>query len=263
MGERGERWLGLERQGDRTWRLPVTERVISGAGALFGGCATAAALVVADSLVPQPVVAALAHFGALAQDGGAVTLTSAIVSSGRTMTHVEVAGRVDDRESFLVRVAAGDRPAVHVEGAWVDVPNVAPPDDCGPFDHPVHAGTWADRFDWRLARTTPNATWWVRPRDGEDPPPLVTAAVLVDYVTYASGRTAGVPMGGLSVDNVVRLHQPSRDDGWFLLDVHLDAVTGGFGHGTARLFDQHGTLLASGSQSFVVNSWDWRLPSER
>ncbi|HEX7168749.1 MAG TPA: hypothetical protein VF230_17355 [Acidimicrobiales bacterium] len=262
MGERAERWLGLERRDDGTWLLPVTEALRSGADALFGGCATAAALVVADAVVPQPLVAGFAHFGALARTGTEVVLAHSIVASARTMTHVEVVGRLaDGAESFLVRAAAGDRPPVAVEGAWVDAPNVPPPDDCAPFDHPVHADTWAERFTWRLAASTPNATWWVRPL--EDTAPLVAAAVLVDYVTYGSGRALGAPMGGLSVDNVVRLHHPPQADGWYLLDVRVDAVTGGFAHGTARLFAEDQTLLATGTQSFVANQWDWRLPSEQ
>ena len=72
-------------------------------------------------------------------------------------------------------------------------------------------------------------------------------------------------MGGLSIDNVLRLHDLSAVEGcdWLLLEVRPEAIEGGFGHGAARLFTADGRLLASGSQSMVVNNWDWRLPAER
>jgi acyl-CoA thioesterase len=260
-------WLGLERSGETSWTLPVTAGLVSGAGALFGGCAMAAALAVVRELAPshQPPVWASAHFGSLAQLGTTVALDARLIASGRTITHLEIVGRVEERESFTVRAAAGDRPVVHVEGQWVTAPQVAPPEQCAPFDHPVHADTWAARFEWRLAAVTgdaPSSAWWVRPRQDDDPADaLVTAPVLVDYVTYAVGRALGVPMGGLSIDNVVRLHQPALAD-WLLLEVRPEAIAGGFGFGTARLFAGD-TLVATGTQTIVVNGWDWRLPAEQ
>lgn len=256
--------------GADTWRLAVHGGVTSGANALFGGGATAAALIAAREVAPQPLRWAAAHFGALAKAGAEVELTTKVISSGRTMTHVEVRGEVEKREAFVVRVAAGDRPAHPVQGQWVDAPSVGGVDDATPFDHPVHADTWAARFDWRLAGSgdsgDPWAAWWVRPREGDGCDPLVVVAVLTDYVTYGVGRALGEPMGGLSIDNVLRLHDlgsVDEDRVWLLLEVRPEAIGGGFGHGAARLFTKTGKLVATGTQSMVVNNWDWRLPSER
>lgn len=278
----GSTWLGLSRAGEGTdspWRLDVHDGVTSGAGALFGGGATAAALVAAREVSPQPLLWASAHFGALARSGSAVHLATRVISSGRTMTHTEVRGEVDDREAFVVRVAAGDRPAHAVQGQWVAPPSVPALGDCTPFDHPVHAGTWAARFEWRLAGTgagdtddggAPWAAWWVRSAGGDACEPLVAVAVLADYVTYGVGRALGEPMGGLSIDNGLRIHDLSAADGddsddgrWLLLEVRPEAIEGGFGYGAARLFGPNGKLVATGTQSMVVNNWDWRLPEER
>lgn len=259
----GAIWLGMEQVADDRWRLPVTNDVISGASALFGGCATAAAMVAAGALAPQPVVFAASHFGALAQLGTDVTVQARVISAGRTMTHLEVEGSVDGKQSFLTRVTAGDRPAQAAEGQWVAGPTVPPPDDCPLFVHPVHGGTWAERFEWRLAGTgdeAPMSLWWVRPVEVELDP-LVAATVLVDYVTYGVGRALGVPMGGLSVDNVVRVHRPAVAD-WYLLRIAPEAISGGFGFGSGRLY-ANGELVMTGTQSIVVNGWDWRLPDER
>jgi acyl-CoA thioesterase len=270
MGNAGATWLGLEPVDDHTWRLPVRDGVTSGAGALMGGGATAAGLVVARELAAQPLVWAAAHFGALAKAGSEVTLRSDVISAGRTMTHVQVAATVDDREAFVVRVAAGERPVHDVQGAWIAPPDVVGADASPPFAHPVHEGTWAARFEWRLAGASgdpgsdPWAAWWVRPRADDPCDPLVAVAVLADYVTYGVGRALGRPMGGLSIDNVLRLDDVgAADAAWLLLEVRPEAIVGGFGHGSARLFDADGSLIAVGTQSMVVNNWDWRLPAER
>ncbi|MEX2394863.1 MAG: acyl-CoA thioesterase domain-containing protein [Actinomycetota bacterium] len=260
----GNGWLGLEQEADDRWRLPITEGVISGASALFGGCATAAAIAVARTVAEQPVVYAVSHFGALAQLGTTVTITSKVIAAGRTLTHLEVEGRFDDKHSFLTRVTAGSRPAQNAAGQWVNAPELSSVESSESFVHPVHEGTWAERFEWRLATVDaaarPTAAWWVRPLD-PNVDPFLTGPILVDYVTYGVGRALGVPMGGLSVDNVVRVHRPTEAE-WYLLVVTPEAIDEGLGYGTARLYAD-GTLTMTGTQSIVVNGWDWRLPDER
>jgi acyl-CoA thioesterase len=260
----GSEWLGLDQVAPDEWHLPVTNGVMSGASALFGGCATAAAVVVARSLAEQPVIFAASHFGALAKLGTEATIKARVIAAGRTLTHVEVEGTVGGNHSFLTRVTAGARPGQAAEGQWVRPPAVTSPDDSSSFDHPVHEGTWAERFEFRLATrfdgATPASVWWVRPRS-ETIDPLVAATILVDYVTYGVGRALGVPMDGLSVDNVVRVHQVVGAD-WYLLEVMPEAIEGGLGFGTARLFAD-GALVATGTQSIVVNGWDWRMAHER
>jgi hypothetical protein len=262
----GAAWLGLERVDENDWRLPVTAGVVSGANALFGGCATAAGLVVARSLVTQPVVWGAAHFGALAPLGSEVSLRSRVITSGRTMTHLEVVGAFEGKDAFLVRATAGERPTGSGEGDWTRAVTVPGPDECRDFPQPVHEATWAARFEWRLAGTStdtnePWAAWWVRPNPDERADPLVNAVVLVDYVTYGMGRALGFPLGGLSIDNTVRLNRV-KEAAWLLLVVRPGAITGGFGHGSAFVYADN-ALVAAGSQSIVVNNWDWRLPSER
>jgi acyl-CoA thioesterase len=263
----GSAWLGLERVAEDEWLHPVTDGVRSGASALFGGCATAAAAVIAQSLAPQPVVFAASHFGALARLGATVAVRSRVVAAGRTVTHIEVEGSVDGQQSFLTRVTAGERPLPEgvTEGQWVAPPSVTSPEDSAPFEHPVHENTWAGRFEWRIAvgngGTAPMSTWWVRPAGGEPLEPLIAATVLVDYVTYGVGRALDVAIGGLSIDNVVRMHRVVGA-GWYLLHVMPEAIANGLGFGTARLFATD-ELVATGTQSIVVLPWDWRLPSER
>jgi len=259
----GMDWLGLERLSDEEWRLPVTDGVRSGARALFGGCATAAAIVIAQELAEQPIVFAASHFGSMAQLGTTATIKSRVIAAGRTTTHLEIEGSVDGTHSFLTRLSAGTRPAKETEGQWVHPAKTASLEESEPFPHPVHEETWAGRFEWRLAGTSreqrPVASWWVRPKEPLDP--IAAATILVDYVTYGIGRALDTPIGGLSIDNVVRMHRVAEAD-WYLLQVMPEAISDGLGYGTARLYAKD-KLVMTGTQSIVVMDWDWRLPEER
>jgi hypothetical protein len=160
---------------------------------------------------------------------------------------------------------AARRPPTTTEGSWSPAPEVTGPSDAEPFHLPVHDETWAARFEWRLPARQgpprrPAACWWVRPTEPADA--LVVLAVLADYVTYGAGRALGTPMGGLSIDNVLRIRRPELTE-WLLLEVVPEAVTQGIGIGSAFVYDTEGDLLAAGSQSTVVNDWDWRTPAER
>ena len=259
-------WLGIEPAGDGVWRLPVTPDVQSGASALFGGCAMAAALAVVGQSEAKPFVSAIAHYTGFNPVGSVVTLTATTIASGRTLAHHQVVGSNDTGESFVVRAAFGQRDAVEPQGQWLaagdEVPSLGA---AAPFELPVHDGTWAARFEWRLAASVSasadgSAHWWVRPIGIDDP--ITVAAILLDYVTYGMGRALGSPLGGLSIDNVVRMVTPRLTE-WVRLQVRPDALVGGFGHGSSMVWTSEGELIGSGNQSIVANGWDWRLPSER
>lgn len=265
-GQRGQNWLGLETEGER-WSLDVPPKLVSGAGALFGGCATAAAIAIAQQLTDQPILWVSTHFGALARQGSQVELGGRTISRGRTLTHLEVTATCEERDCFTARIAAGSRPDHETQGQWAGPPDVTSTEDAERFEHPVHQDSWAARFEWRLAGTSPDPTapwaaWWIRSLGPIDP--MIEAAVLCDYVTYGMGRALNKPMGGLSIDNVLRIHAPHVEPAspWRLLEIRPEAITGGFGSGHARLYADD-ILVASGSQTTVMNDWDWRLPAER
>jgi len=261
----GADWLGMVPAGDRHWQLPVSPGVTSGAQALFGGCATAAALVAAAPLVEQPLVWAAVHFGRLAPAGSSLEVRAEVLSAGRTLSHLAAVGQRDGTEAFSARIVAARRPTSTTEGSWCAAPDVVDPSESEPFHLPVHDDTWAARFEWRLPTRRglagrSAACWWVRPEESPTDP-LVVLAVLADYVTYGVGRALGAPMGGLSIDNVLRIRRAELTD-WLLVEVVPEAVTDGVGFGSAYVYDAGRHLLAVGSQSIVVNDWDWRTPAE-
>lgn len=244
--------------------MPVSSGVVAGSSALFGGCATAAALWVAGQVSDHAPRWACSHFTGLAPLGSVVRLEAEVVGGGQTMTHVRVDATCEGRACFTTGVALGTRPEL-ATGRSIERPAVPAPEELPAFDLPVHAGTWAARFQWRLATPeggTGLAAWWVRPTE-QPLDGITTAAVLCDYVTYGIGRAGGVRAGGLSIDNVLRIHQAPPVESWVLLEVRADSLDGGFGSGTARVWDSDGSLLATGSQTVVLNDWDWRHPDER
>ena len=69
-----------------------------------------------------------------------------------------------------------------------------------------------------------------------------------------SARALGIRGGGNSLDNTLRIVEPVATD-WVLLDIRVQAVERGFGHGLVHMFAEDGTLLATASQSCIVRYW--------
>src|SRR5436189_12419 len=81
-----------------------------------------------------------------------------------------------------------------------------------------------------------------------------TLAILGDYVPFGIGQALGAMAGGNSLDNTLRVGRlvPTK---WVLLDIRVDLIANGFGHGVVHLWAQDGTLLATASQSTIVRYW--------
>ena len=261
----GADWLGLGQVAGGSWVLPVGKGVLAGSGSLYGGCATAAVLEVAESQGTLPARWASVQFVSAAPDGSEVVLTPTVLSQGRTVGHLSVEGvdAGDGRLLFRGSVTVGDRRQL---GEW-EAPSPAVPgwEGVKSFEHRAHAGTFAERFEWRLVPSDGTsmpgaAAWWVNCAELEDAG--TAAAVLSDYATYAIGRASGHDIGGMSVDNTVRLHSNAPVAGPLLLVVHVDALDHGFGTATARIWREDGGLVATSSQTMVLNPWNWRQPGE-
>ena len=76
-------------------------------------------------------------------------------------------------------------------------------------------------------------------------------AILGDYVPFGIGQALGLAGGGNSLDNTLRVDRLVPTE-WVLLDIRIDAVANGFGHGVVHLWAEDGTLLATASQSTIV-----------
>jgi len=78
--------------------------------------------------------------------------------------------------------------------------------------------------------------------------------ILGDFVPMAIGQALGLAAGGNSLDNTIRIVKlvPTK---WVLLDIQIDAVARGFGHGRVNMFAEDGTLMATASQSCKARKW--------
>ena len=130
--------------------------------------------------------------------------------------------------------------------------------------HPVE-NTIHERLDERLVKGReledlngePNdgrTIMWARIPDVLSDVDAATLAVLGDFVPMAIGQALGVRGGGNSLDNTLRIVRlvPTK---WVLLDIQIQGVERGFGHGTMNMFAEDGTLLATASQSVIARMW--------
>jgi acyl-CoA thioesterase len=126
-------------------------------------------------------------------------------------------------------------------------------------------GTIAERLDERLVvgRTfrqldgTPGSgqtLMWARLPEVIEGVDAASLAVLGDFVPTGVSQALGVAGGGTSLDNTLRVAKlvPTA---WVLLDIRVQAVQRGFGHGLVHMWAEDGTLLATASQSCIVRRW--------
>jgi acyl-CoA thioesterase-2 len=257
-------FFGLEPTPDpNSWRMPVVPRLISGTGALFGGCGLGAAIEVMEQVTRRPCIWATAQFLSFARPPATLELDVVEAVRGHQISQARVTARVGAREILTVVGALGNRPGT-LTGQWSTRPDVPPPADCPP--RPLmnrHQGTIMDSFESKLADARPyweltgvsgsgNASLWVRV------PELVgtSAAALSmigDFVPFGIGQALGVRAGGNSLDNTLRVaHRVPTE--WVLADVRVHAIADGFGHGLVHLWAEDGTLLGTASQSTIVRS---------
>ena len=60
---------------------------------------------------------------------------------------------------------------------------------------------------------------------------------------------------GRSLDNTIRMVQLEETE-WVLCDIRMDALVHGYAQGTADMWSERGTLLATASQSLAIKLWD-------
>jgi acyl-CoA thioesterase len=257
-------FFGLERTDDpRLWRMQVVPGLMSGTGALFGGCGLGAAIEVMEQVTGRPCVWSTAQFLSYARPPAVLDLEVVEAVRGHQISQARVMVRVGGREILTVVGALGRRPNP-LAGQWATRPDVAAPDHCPP--RPLmnrHQGTIMDRLESRLADARPyweltgragsgNASLWVRL------PELMNGsaaalAIIGDFVPFGIGQALGQRAGGNSLDNTLRVARNVRTE-WVLADVRVHAVADGFGHGLVHLWADNGTLLGTASQSTIVRA---------
>jgi acyl-CoA thioesterase-2 len=248
------------------WYMPVVNGLSTAGGFLFGGCGLGAAIVALESTTGRPLVWATAQYLSYAQPGSVLDLDVTVAVSGRNSTQARVVGHVGEREIFTVNAALGAR-ATDSDQVWARPIEVPRPEDCPkrslrlPGEDSImkrleirlaSARDWAD-LPGNPVEGGRSALWARIPELTE--PSAVALAILGDYVPFGIGQALGAYAGGNSLDNTLRVVQVVPTE-WILIDVTVDGIGNGFGHGTVHLYAEDGTLMATASQSTIVRYWD-------
>jgi acyl-CoA thioesterase len=219
----------------------------------------------------RPCVWATAQYLSYAPVGTTVDLDVKLAVVGHRMTQARCVGHVGDDEIFTVNAALGER-ALDRSGLWAERPEVSPPSASPRRIHPMEMempesvmsrvetrvadGRQYDDLDG-TAGSGRSALWCRMPEVLE--PSAGALAVLGDFVPGGIAQALGVPAGGNSLDNTLRVVRVIPTE-WVLVDLRIHAVERGFGHGLAHLWAEDGSLLATASQSVIVRYWKDRLP---
>lgn len=268
-------FLGLEPTHNRfRWKLPVTLGISTPGQFMFGGAGLAAAIAALEGTSGRPCVWATGQYLAYARPGEIVDIDVRLAVEGHQITQARAVCHVADTEILTVNGALGER-EFDRSGQWERIPDGVPaPDDCP--QRPTHtemSGTITHRMDQRLAvgrefgqldgsPGTGRTLMWARIPDLSGPLDAAGLAVLGDFVPMGVSQALGILGGGNSLDNTLRIVDlgPGHvgSDGWVLLDITVQAVARGFGHGLIQMYAEDGTLLATASQSCIVRYWPGR-----
>jgi acyl-CoA thioesterase len=258
-------FLAMTRVDDDTWRFEVTERLITPGRFLFGGCGLASGLVALEEASERPTVWASAHYLSYAPLGAEVTVKTNLAVVGGHVTQARATTWCEGREVLTVNAALGTG-ELTAPTPWATMAEVPPPEDCPPrimpkrFDNSIF-----NHVETRIALGrsfadidgtpgSPISALWARV-PGHFDPSAATLAIFGDYVSGGSTQPLGKSTMGRSLDNTIRIAKLEPTE-WVLCEIHMHALSGGFGQGTALLWSRSGTLLATASQSIAARLWD-------
>jgi acyl-CoA thioesterase len=259
-------FLGLTRSGDDLrWSFDVGTHLITPGQFLFGGCGLGAALVALEEATGRPTVWATAQYVSYAKTHSTVDITVEIQAVGGRLTQARAVAREGDREVLGVTAALGSN-TLDIGGVWVEMPDVPAPDLCPPrrlpdevrnsiFEHVetrVALGRTFEQIDGTPGG--PNSAMWARV-PGHLEPSAATLAIFGDYVSGGVAHPLGMRVMGRSLDNTIRMVQLEETE-WVLCDIRMDALVNGYAQGTAYMWSEKGTLLATASQSLAIKLWD-------
>jgi len=255
----------MERTGDDTWSFEVTERIITPGNFLFGGCGLASALVALEEASARPTIWATAQYLSYAPLGATVTVRTDLAVVGGHVTQARATTFAEGREILTVNGAFGVG-ELSAETPWVTMPEVKRPEECPQRVMPERFNrSIFNHLDARIALGRPfeqidgtpgspvSALWSRVP--GHFDLSAATLAIFGDYVAGGLSQPLGFSTMGRSLDNTIRIVTLEPTE-WVLTEIHMHALLGGFAQGTAFMWSESGTLLATASQSIAARVWD-------
>lgn len=258
-------FLGLERTSERFLSLHVVPRLTTSGGFLFGGAGLGAGIAALELVTGRRCTWATAQYLSYARRDERVDVEVIVAVEGSSVTQARATCRVGDREILTVNAALGDRD-FDASGQFVAMPEIVAPEDARPRTlRTAHANSIMEALDMRYVKGrdleeldgTPSdgrTLMWVRIKSLVDGVDAAALGIMGDFVPMAVGQALGLRAGGNSLDNTIRFATLVPTD-WVLLDIQVESVQRGFGHGTIQMFAQDGALLATASQSCIARKW--------
>ena len=238
------------------WRMPVQRKLCGGRDSIFGGCALAAGIEVAERETGRPLIFATCQFLRPAHLSSVVTLSCVVSAAGRAVSHVRVIGDVDGEEVFVRLLSTGERhyPAQAIHAAMPRVP--------GPEGLPPRYILGARRGGIRDTLTelavTDDPRGIMRSEDGRVavwislpggiPGTASALALIGDEVSTGTSAVVDKDAQAPSIDNTLRVVNPQATD-WVLADIEVRAIDNGFAHGIVNLWSREGQLLGIAEQT--------------
>lgn len=229
---------------------------------LYGGTAIAASMIAMEAATGNEVLWVTTQFVTSAPNGATIEMDCEVLAGGRRTSQLRVTATFDGRIAFTSVGSTGAPKDGGLAGQFEQMPAVSPPESAqvmmpGP---PPESGVDYDPafrrvMEFRFAEITGNrregdnpTALWVRYTNGQ---PMTPAAVAfcADMVPLAVARAAQKMGAGMSLDNSLRFGPAVPETEWALLEMQGNLATGGYGHGTVRVWSQDGRLLAIGSQT--------------
>ena len=231
-------------------------------GALYGGTGVAATVMAMEAATQRDALWVVTQFVAQTQVGSRIDWEVETLAGGRRVSQLSVVARVDGSVLFSALGATAEPRPDGLNGQYVPMPVVPPPDECPPLLHGPGTPALRDRgfnraLEYREAEAIgagagSGVLLWARRTDGA-PLTRVGLAFLADMVPMAVARAAGKLGAGFSLDNALRFATVPPTE-WVLLDLRGEVASSGYGHGSFTAWAPDGTFVATGSQSATMRA---------
>lgn len=276
-------FLGLAPAGGEAapgrFRFTVEKHLARLDGHLYGGTAIAVSITAAELVSERKALWMTTQFVSTAPPGEEITVEAEVLAPGKRTNQVRVTGTDRaGRVMFASLGATGIPREEGLHGAFENPPQVDPPADsrpAGPFsivtrhlgielELPFTAGGdvgFSSVIEFREPTIHQHPDpgpgrlcVWARRRDGALLTPALVAYI-ADMVPLSVAAACGVMVAGISLDNSIRIGEFDETE-WVLLDLRPHLAVGDYGHGAAHVWSEHGTLLATASQSASMRAID-------
>ena len=249
------------------FRLVAHDRLCTPFRFLYGGSGIAASAEAAERATGRPVQWITTQFLGSPGPGSELDVDVLIEASGRASSQTRIT--VSDAgtgEVMIASLAAHNVRPGGDERPFVPMPEVPSPEESSDFLEPfaaIEVESFFAQLERRMAagvlgpehaapRDDGVLAMWVRLRRGMIGS-AATQGFVADVGPLAACIQMGIPLGGTSLDNTVRVVD-ARPSEWVLFDMHVDGFARSVAHTTVRVWSSDGRLLGLAQQSAIIRT---------